>query len=103
MLILGNSTIKSNLLNPCSFEFGFLTSLTFYWLAQAFYLYGMTNEEIQQNIDQLFEDLLTELEKYKEAIHVSQQIDRNLISAKIKVIECKILELRELKRKRACH
>jgi len=63
----------------------------------------MTNEEIQQNIDQLFEDLLTELEKYKEAIHVSQQIDRNLISAKIKVIERKILELRELKRKRACH
>jgi len=46
---------------------------------------------------------LTELEKYKEAIHVSQQIDRNLISAKIKVIERKILELRELKRKRACH
>ena len=58
----------------------------------------MTNEEIQQNIDRLFEDLLTKLENYKVAIHVSQQIDRNYISAKIKAIEAKILELRELKR-----
>ena len=61
-------------------------------------MYRMTNEELQQNIDQLFEVLLTELEKYKEAIHFSQQVDRNLIAAKIEIIKSKILELRELKR-----
>jgi hypothetical protein len=55
----------------------------------------MPNAEIQQHIDLLFEDLLTELEKYKVAIHVSQQTDRNFISAKKKAIEAKILELRE--------
>ena len=61
-------------------------------------MYWVTNEEIQQKIDQLFEDLLTEIEKYKIAIHVSPHADRSLISAKIKAIEANILELRELKR-----
>ena len=58
----------------------------------------MTNEEVQRHIDLLLEDLLAELENYKVAIHVTQPIDRNNITAKISAIESKIQELRaELK------